>query len=244
MTFAEKVNQWLQSGADYDAGLQLYVQAVGKGHPTIYILRKKKQTNYQLLVKSLCHRAGVPEPNKKQNANRHHQNAKSEQQKAESKSQTAKSKPLRQDYTFLSEPGTPNELKILVSNKITAYNEYKAAHAKLFDNLPPEEEYANVRTLVENYIENHTIHQELAHYQQTRTILGKHPIFEEIKRLKKYRHTNSVELFKQKKRVEHNIWRIKKLIDSGDKPHLRVERLAKIKSYELELAEIKKVIGE
>ena len=59
-----------------------------------------------------------------------------------------------------------------------------------------------------------------------------------------YRHTNIVELFKQKKRVEHNIWRIKKLIDSGDKSHLHFQRLAKIKSYELELAEIKKVIGE
>lgn len=237
MNFKDKVTEWLHSGADYDAGLQLYVQAVGKGHPTIYILRKKTPTNYQLLVKSLCHRAGVHEPNKNHPANRNAKNAKSEQQKA-------KSKPLRADYTFLSEPGSPNELKILVSNKITAYNEYKAAHAKLFDNLLPDEEFANIRTLVENYIENHTIHLELAHYQKTRTILGKHPIFEELKRLKKYRQTNSVELFKQKKRVEHNIWRIKKLIDSGDKPHLRVERIAKIKYYELELAEIEKFIGE
>src|SRR5690606_10919836 len=117
----------------------------------------------------------------------------------------------RNDYTFLSDPATPNELKILVSNKINAYNEYKAAHAKLFENLTAGEEYANVRNLVENYIENHTIHQELSHYQKTRKILGNHPIFEEMKRLKKYRHTNSVELFKQKKRIEHNIWRIRRL---------------------------------
>lgn len=241
MNFNDKVSHWLQSGAEYDAGLQLYVQAVGKGHPTIYILRKKSEANYQLLVKSLCYRAGILSPQltkgKKQSAN-------SSPKKSESKEQSAKSKPLRQDYTFLSEPGTPNELKVLVSNKITAYHEYKAAHAKLFDNLPADEEYANVRNLVENYIENYTIHQELAHYQKTKTILGKHPIFEEMKRLKKYRHTNSVELFKQKKRVEHNIWRIRKLVDSGDKPHLHFQRLAKIKSYELELTEIKKVIGE
>ena len=62
MTFTHQVNEWLQSGANYDAGLQLYVQAVGKGHPTIYILRKKTHTNYQLLVKSLCHRAGITPP--------------------------------------------------------------------------------------------------------------------------------------------------------------------------------------
>lgn len=236
MTFVEKVTHWLQSGADYDFGLQLYVQAVGKGHPTIYILRKKSEANYQLLVKSLCYRAGIDSTIEKENPRPSAKSASS------AVNNPAPNKKLRADYTFLSEPGTPNELKVLVSNKITAYHEYKAAHAKLFDNLPADEEYANVRNLVENYIENYTIHQELSFYQKNCKILGKHPIFEEMKRLKKYRHTNIVELFKQKKRVEHNIWRIRKLIESCDKPHLRVERLAKIKAYELELAEIDKFI--
>ena len=241
MNFNDKVSHWLQSGADYDAGLQLYVQAVGKGHPTIYILRKKSEANYQLLVKSLCYRAGILSPqftkSKKQSAN-------SSPKKSESKEQTAKSKPLRQDYTFLSEPGTPNELKVLVSNKITAYHEYKAAHAKLFDNLTPDEEYANVRNLVENYIENYTIHQELSFYQKNRKILGKHPVFEEMQRLKHFRNLPTVELYKRKRNIEHNIWRIEKLITEGKKPHLDFERKRKIQAYQQELLEIGKFIKE
>lgn len=229
----QAIEDWLASGADYDTGLKHYVHAVGKGHPSIYILRKKNEANYKLLVKSLCRRAGIPFPT-----------STSEPPTATGHPSPAPTKKLRDDYTFLSEPGTPPELKVLVSNKITAYHHYKSAHAKLFENLPEDQEFANVRNLVENYIENHAIHQELAHYQKNRTILGKHPIFEEMQRLKKYRHTNSVELFKQKKRIEHNIWRIKKLIESGDKPHLRVERLAKIKAYELELSEIDRFISK
>lgn len=238
MTFAEKVSQWLQSGADYDAGLQLYVQAVGKGHPTIYILRKKSEANYQLLVKSLRYRAGIDSTIEKENPR---PSAKSVSSAVNTPTPNKK---LRADYKFLSEPGTPNELKVLVSNKINAYHEYKSAHAKLFDNLTTDEEYANVRNLVENYIENYSIHQELAHYQKTKTILGKHPIFEEMKRLKKYRHTNSVELFKQKKRIEHNIWRIEKLIAEKKKPHLDFERRRKIEGYKQELEEVEKFIAE
>lgn len=228
----DKVIQWLQSGADYDAGLQIYVEAVGKGHPTIFILRKKSDPNYQLLLRSLCRRAGIQLPTLNPAT-----------PPVTDHPSPAPAKKLRDDYTFLSEPSTPPELKILVSNKITAYHQYKAAHAKLFENLPADQEYANVRNLVENYIENYTIHQELSHYQKNRTILGKHPIFEEMKRLKKYRHTNSVELFKQKKRIEHNIWRIEKLIAEKKKPHLDFERKQKIQSYQQELLEINKFLG-
>src|SRR5690606_34407985 len=135
---------------------------------------------------------------------------------------------LRADYTFLSEPGTPPELKVLVSNKITAYHEYKAAHAKLFDCTTLDEDLNTVRNLVENYIENHAIHQELSHYQKNRSILGKHPIFEEMQRLKHFRNLSTVDLYKRKRNIEHNIWRIEKLIAEGKKPHLDFDRRRKI----------------
>lgn len=232
----QAIQEWVHAECEFRAGLELYVKAVGKRHPTIYVLRKYSPSNHRTLITALTYRAGLPIPvvgakNISPDLPPH-------------TSQPTPKQKLRDDYTFLNQPGVPNELKILVSNKITAYNAYKAAHAKLFDSTTPEEEFANVRTLVENYIENHVIHQELAHYRKNGTILGKHPIFEEIKRLKKYRHTSAVELFKQKKRIEHNIWRIRKLIESGDKPHLRFDREQKIKAYELELAELEKFIGE
>lgn len=233
------IKEWIHAGCDFRAGLQLYVKAVGKGHATIYVLRKYSPSNHRALITALAYRAGLPIPSDIQ-----HGQLPSVHVDTNNAQQPPPKRKLRADYTFLSEPGTPPELKILVSNKITAYHAYKAAHAKLFDSSTPKEEFANVRTLVENYIENHTIHLELAHFQKNKTILGKHPIFEEMKRLKTYRSTSTVQLIKQANRVRHNIWRIRKLIQSGDKPHLRFDREQKLKAYEVELAEIEKLIGE
>lgn len=232
---------WVGAGCDFRAGLALYVKAVGKGHATIYVLRNYSPSNHQALATALCFRAGIPipsiDPHKRPVPKAGGKPSVPEPVKAPTRK-------IRDDYTFLSEPGTPPELKVLVSNKITAYHAFKAAHAKLFDSTTPDEDFANVRTLVENYIDNFAIHQELAHYQKTKTILGKHPIFEEMKRLKTYRNSSTLQLIKQAQRVKHNIWRIRKLIESGDKPHLRFDREQKLKAYELELAELEKFIGE
>ncbi len=234
MTLKETVEKWIQSGADHDAGLDIYVKQVVSGHPTINILRKKTPANHQLLIKSLCYRAGIKISTAVGIAAR----------PTTDNPPPAKASKLRDDYAFLSEAGTPNEMKVLVSNKITAYHAYKAAHAKLFENLPADQEFANVRNLVENYIENHAIHRELSHYQKTRTILGKHQIFEEMKRLRTLRNTSIVELVKKKRRAEHNIWRLEKLIAEKKKPHLDFDRRRKIQAYQQELLEIKKVVGE
>src|SRR5690606_15212366 len=127
-----------------------------------YILRNKTSENYQLLIRSLTHRAGVAV---------HPIHVKTDSPTTEITS-LSPAKKLRQDYAFLSEPGTPPELKVLVSNKITAYHAYKASHVKLFDCTTVDDELNTVRNLVENYIENHAIHQELSFYQKTRKILG------------------------------------------------------------------------
>lgn len=225
--------QWLHQGAEFRAGLELYVKAVGRGHSTIYILRKYSLSNHEALITALSRRAGVqmPEPPRLQ-------------AKEQSEPPDPPKKKLREDYTFLDDPKTPSELKILVSNKITAYNEYKKYHAKLFDCKSTQEELDVARHLVENYIENYTIHKELHHYRKNKTILGHHPIFEEMKRLKAFRSTSTRELLEKRHRIKHNIWRIQKLIDSGDKPYLLFQRQQKLALYKLELDQIEEVIGE
>lgn len=226
------ISQWLQNGAPFRPGLELYVKVVGRGHSTIYILRKYSLSNHSALITALSRRAGIQleiKPNRPQVPVK--------------KAPDGKRK-IRQDYTFLDEPNTPQELKILVANKITAYNEYKKYHAKLFDCKSAQEELDVSSHLVENYIENHIIHKELHHYQRTKTILGHHPIFEEMKRLKTYRNTSTRELLKKHHRIKHNIWRIQKLIQEGDKPHLLFQRQQKLASYALELQQIETIMGE
>lgn len=230
-----EIESWIKAGADYSAGLKLYVRMVGKGHPTIYILRKYSVSNHRTLVTALTMRAGIkaksPEPIK-------------DTSKENKAPEAPNKRKLRDDYSFLDNPNTPNELKILVSNKITAYKEFKAAHEKLFDCRDNKEELATARHIIENYIENYRIHKELHHYKNTGTVLGNHPIFEEFARLKSIATSGPIELMKQMKRLEHNIWRIQRYINSGDKPHLLFERQQKLASYNLELDRIKKQLGE
>lgn len=93
---------------------------------------------------------------------------------------------LRADFPFLNEKDCPNELKILVADRITAYRNYKAGHQKMVDfeqgkiELTDEEKEALVNESMENFEENKLIFEELEHYQANKEILGKHPIFEDL----------------------------------------------------------------
>lgn len=230
-----EIEKWLQAGSDYQAGLKIYVRVVGKGHPTIYVFRNYTEQNHKTLITSLAKRAGVPTyPVKPTNTPKKENNP----------TEAVKKPKLRSDFEFLDDPSTPAELKILVSNKITAYKAFKKGHEKLFDCNDHREELNNARDVVENFIENFKIHQELHYYKVNKKILGKHPIFEEIKRLKRFRNTSTVDLMIRKRNVEHNIWRVKRQIAKGDKPHLNFIRNQKLEMYQVELAELNKVIGE
>lgn len=213
------VLQWIAFGANYQTGVQIYFQLVGEGDLSKNLFKRETTSSRDLLIRSLKFRASIP---------------------IEKNSPTK----IRDDFPYLHEQDTPNELKILVSNKITCYHNYREAHAKLFDCTSMEEEFFVVKNLVENYIENYKIHQELHYYKKHKVVLGNHPIFKDIKRLKDLRQTSPVELFKKKKNIEHNIWRIQKLIVEAKKPHLDFERKAKIAQYEIELQEIKNILKE
>ena len=68
---------------------------------------------------------------------------------------------IREEYPFLFAEDCPNELKVLVANKISAYYKYVEAHKKLFDAATEEELSALCEDIVDNYIDNREIHEEL-----------------------------------------------------------------------------------
>lgn len=93
---------------------------------------------------------------------------------------------LRDDFPFLKDADCPNELKILVSDKITAYDNYVNAHNKLqlhvngTHPLSEEEQAELTRVSVESFEENRSIYAELDHFKSTGKILGDHPIFRKL----------------------------------------------------------------
>lgn len=151
---------------------------------------------------------------------------------------------FRKDWSFLSEPDCPLELKILAADKITAYHNYTSAHRELSSCTTPEECFATAKKIIENYKQNRKILSEFAYYQEHRKVLGKHPIFSEIERISELRTLPVLALVRRKKNLEGAIWRAKNEIAKGDKPHLLIEREERIASKTRELREVERLITD
>ena len=96
---------------------------------------------------------------------------------------TAKS--VRVEFPFLNEKDCPDEFKILVADKITAWNNYVDAQNSLsqaqeLNDLSLEQLADLAKISVDSFAENQKIYEELNCYQTTGKILGVHPVFKRL----------------------------------------------------------------
>jgi hypothetical protein len=91
---------------------------------------------------------------------------------------------LRKEFVFLEDSNCPEEFKVLVADMITSHTRYVKAHDRLYDvaNKDNDQCFKVVSDLVENYIDNRNMWEELEHFKKTGKILGDHRIFTERKR--------------------------------------------------------------
>lgn len=128
--------------------------------------------------------------------------AENEELKAKLELQTPES--IRVEFPFLNNEDCPNELKILVADKITAWNKYVAAHntiAKAHSGEAPlsEEELAKLaETAVQSFDDNQKIYDELNAYATTGQVLGAHPIFRKLQIAREVEEMTTDELIKYK----------------------------------------------
>jgi len=120
---------------------------------------------------------------------------------------------FREKYKFLNDPQCPDILKVLVADMFTAYGKYKQAFAEL-QNLPDNAEAAQAlekcAELVENYLRNREIWDELEYYRQNGTILGKAAKFKEIEAAEDLAALSDVELMKKIQSAKVNVSKNKK----------------------------------
>ena len=155
----------------------------------------------------------------------------------------SKSLKLRQEFPFLTKPNCPNELKILVADMLTAYYNYMEAHPQLALSENADELNSLAGTVVENYLENRSIWEELNHYQKKGEILGLHPKLKEMAFRNEIADLPTAELIKLKDNLYNKITRTKKQIVDNKKPHLKQERTARVIEFERELLIVKKALG-
>jgi hypothetical protein len=219
-----KVYSWLKAGAPLDEGLRLFADASGEDHPFVRLVRYNHQVAYPILIRELASRAGIS--------------------LAEVRRIREAKGSFRENWPFLADPSCPEELKVLAADKITAYWNYVRAHEQLFDCTSREEQWATVKMLIENYKQNRAIIAEFIHYREHGHVLGKHPVFDEMKELAKLRKLGPIDLVKMEERLEHNIWRIEDELSKNKKPHLQPDRERRLRVKRRQLKEVKRLIGE
>lgn len=111
---------------------------------------------------------------------------------------------LREEFPFLNSADCPNELKILVADKITAWKIYNENHAKLLKieagelEVSVEEQTEIARLATEAFDENQKIYDELNTYKETGKVLGVHPLFKSLQMQREVEEMDQAELIAYK----------------------------------------------
>lgn len=220
------IHNWILGGADLEVGIRLFMDHIKANSCITRIISKNPKSHAQVVKLALLRKANLPLDLAIKTKKEESQNVKKEIPN------------IRSQWPFLADQDCPPELKLLISDKITAYRNCVQEYDNMTNASTPQEQLSAVSTLVNNFIENHKIYKELKYYKDNKQILGNHPIFEQYGRLKDLRKLKTLELVKKKENLEHKIWRNKSEINKGNKPELDKSRQTKIKEYEMQLAEV------
>lgn len=118
---------------------------------------------------------------------------------------------FREEYPFLEVETTPMEIKALVTDKISAYKSYAAAHAEILtaaDNGEAEDRlYELGKTALDKWTLNQEIKDELDFYRDAGKILGKHPSLADLKMKQDVGEMSEAELFKARSNAQKSVSR-------------------------------------
>lgn len=254
-----KVVNWIRSGAPLKEGVSLY-SALPFQPNLLNDLKRDPEANEHRFIGEICRLMNIPASKFHSIIKQYH--GKEQKQLSATGSEipdrpgerediSGQIKPVnksnrsfRSEWPFLSRPECPPELKALAADKISAWERYTEAHKKLFDCSSLEECFQTARELMESFKENRLIFEELNYYRQHGTPMGKHPIWDKFKRFEDLRGMNVIDLVRlYEKTLPHRIWRVESEIKKGDKPHLMGEREQRLRDYQSELAEVKRLLG-
>lgn len=215
-----EVDRWMSSGAGVQEGLRLLSIYAPNRHIESLVRKAPGRFGY-LLKELLSPHASSPQV----------------------QYQTERRK-FREEWTFLSEPDCPAELKILAADKITAWRNYVDAHAEMFNCTDPDECFETAKKVLENFLNNRKILSEFSNYRDHHRVLGKHPIFRESQKLAELRSLPLGKLIRKQKNLQDAIWRTEALLRKGDRPELSAERQSRIEEKRRMLSDVKRMIED
>ena len=215
-----EIERWVRSGAGVQEGLRLL--SVYKPNPYLARMVERYPEKYQqLLVRTLT---GIGRERVGESASRSYS--------------------LREEWPFLGEPDCPPELKILAADKITAYRNFVSEHKKLYSCTTLEECLAAAKKCVFFYCQNRKIVSEFAYYKEHGTVLGRHPVFQEMNHRRELVSMGILELERRRRNLKDSIWRLERQIRAAKRPDLDESREELLQTKKNELDEIEKMIQD
>jgi hypothetical protein len=145
---------------------------------------------------------------------------------------------IREEYPFLNDENCPDVFKILVSDKISAYKSYAAAHAEILGVETSEDAeerlYEIGKTALEKWQLNKEIKAELDFYRDSNgKILGKHPLLADLKMKQDVGEMSEADLVKARMNAQKSV---SKYEGQGKKDLVEIHR-NKLKEVERRLKE-------
>ena len=240
-----KVQKWIDNGKQYEEGIALLPRTgIYENLSRVFTLQGHTISNAKTLEYNLCKLAGIkynPKAQKKPNAPI--KSAVESNKQLQVAINTVKDNPdkltvlmqtkIRDEFPFLNNKNCPDELKILVADRITAYHDYVKGHKELFD-CTPEDQFKTASGIIESYQNNKLIWDELNHYKKHGKLLKKHPIFKRLKRQLEIEALNAIDLAKALRAVNDRIWRNNDEMKKNPDDTKNEDRIARIKEFTLE----------
>ena len=143
---------------------------------------------------------------------------------------------FREKFTFLNSPDCPDILKILVSDMFTAYGKYKEAFARLEatpDDVSSFSTAQEAQAVVENFIANREMWDELEYYRENGKILGKCEKVNSLSVRKGVENLSDIDIQKALNNARANLSKNKaKLEQAGDDEKKKASALSLIQKWE------------
>ena len=147
---------------------------------------------------------------------------------------------LRDEFPFLSEDDCPNEFKILVADKLTAFKKWLEGREELkalvAAGATNEDIFEIAKTTVANFELNLEIYDELEYYKEHGTILGKHEIFADKMLEEGVANMSTVELTKRQKNLRTYVSKDEKALNKMEEGEAKEAFTVKVEGWKTELA--------
>lgn len=146
---------------------------------------------------------------------------------------------LRDQFPFLAEDDCPDEFKILIADKLTAYDKYlqkfDEVKAAVDAGATNEAIFEIAKQVVENFELNLDIYDELNYYNEHNQILGEHPIFADQVLTEKVNTYSTVDLTKRQKNLRTYISREDKTLEGMTDGPEKTKLADKVTTWKKEL---------